>query len=167
MTKQLVHSLGVLKQFRRALPRLHNIGLDMKADLQNLADQLAGRRVSRLSKLLALDVGLIGFFACFENQVAGAKVNPNLLEEGGRRSSAGKDPNEIVRDFLLVSCYIKDYRLGCRCDSSPRFPYIGPLFRAGGSETARIYEMSAWMLALLSVLPQAGMREDLFSAGPP
>src|SRR5215472_4055507 len=62
LTKQLVHSLGVLKQFRRALPRLHNIGLDMKADLQNLADQLAGRRVSRLSKLLALDVGLIGFF---------------------------------------------------------------------------------------------------------
>src|SRR6185369_68822 len=54
--------------------------------------------------------GLLGFFASFDDEVAVAEANADLLQEIVGRSSAGEDPNEIVGDLQRVSGDVNDNR---------------------------------------------------------
>src|SRR5579863_10169458 len=60
----------------------------------------ARRRRRRLCQLLALGIGMLGFFAGFQGQISRAKADADLLEEGSRRIATGKDPDKIIGDFL-------------------------------------------------------------------
>ena len=54
--------------------------------------------------MLTVALGLFGFFAGFEGDVAGTEADADFLEECVGWSAPGKNPNKVVWNFLVTAC---------------------------------------------------------------